>query len=726
MQKLSTSDAWDLPLKFLKGVGENLSRIFIEADIRSFWDLLLFLPRTYEDRRKVYNYKEILEASLQSVLVSSVGQIIRYQRKGGGFGGRSLLEATVQVWGAKSSLDNLLVFTWFQDWGNSVEKRFPAGSKIFFRGKVQNFRARPQIVHPDLQLLENEVPWWEKGPWVPVYKEIGGLSTKHIRRILAQALDREEFKRIPEIIPLSLVKKYQFPTLQESLRELHFPKHWTPEAEPPIPEGRYYARLVFEELFHMALALHLRRAHLALNEIQSERKALSIQVATEDFLKIQKTLPYELTQGQKQVLDEIFQDLACSKTQAPMHRLLQGDVGSGKSIVSFLAAIFCMQQKAQVALMAPTEILANQHYLNFQKLFPEYAQDVVLLKGALPAKQKTQLREKLRQGQALLAIGTQALLTEDTEFQKLALVIVDEQHRFGVEQRLSLKKAKDQIMPHLLVMTATPIPRSLALTFYGDLNLSFLKEKPAGRKPIETFLIKDKARGQLVDRLQKFLEEERQIYIVYPLVEESEKLDLKNAKSAFENWKKVFSNIEVGLLHGKMKAKEKDSVMQDFKNGKIKVLVATTVIEVGVDVPNASVMVIENAERFGLSQLHQLRGRVGRGSQNSFCILMSPDFSSETVYARLKLMESSEDGFEIAEKDLEMRGPGEFLGRRQSGLSGFRVAHILRDQKWLELARDEAKAILEKDPKLNLPEHYELKMGLKRWWLAKLELSLSG
>jgi ATP-dependent DNA helicase RecG len=410
-----------------------------------------------------------------------------------------------------------------------------------------------------------------------------------------------------------------------------------------------------------------------------------------------------------------------------MHRLVQGDVGSGKTIVAFLAALSAMDSDYQVAMMAPTEILADQHYANFTKLFPEHAHEALLLKGALSEKNKRLARAALESGEARFVIGTQALLTDSTLFQKLGVVIVDEQHRFGVEQRLGLKHQSQSVLPHLLVMTATPIPRSLALTLYGDLNISVIRQKPAGRTSIATHLVKRRAHKALVERLKKFLDEGRQIYLVYPLVEESEELDLKDVKNAFMEWKAAFGpEIAIDILHGKMKSSEKDAAMRAFKSGDTRVLVATTVIEVGVDVPNASVIVIEHAERFGLSQLHQLRGRVGRGSTQSYCILVGPDSMGPQVEDRLRTMEQSDDGFFIAEKDLDIRGPGEFLGRRQSGLPGFRVAHILRDVKLMEIARVEAKKILDQDPQLARPENRAIRQLIEKWWKGRMELTLSG
>lgn len=714
--------AWDFPVRFLKGVGDKLALIFKKDEILTLWDLLLFLPRTYEDRTKLWSYNELLTAMEASTQVMAKARIVSCSEKMGGRGGRRWLELTAVM---EDNPRHRVIFTFFNDFGGSIAMRFPEGTDIIFRGKVQGFRGDLQVIHPELDMANKELPEWESG-WVPIYREISGLSTKVIRRIVAQAMLRDEFKNIPEGLPEKLCREQNFPTLKQSLSELHFPRHWIPDKAGELrPEGIYYRRVAFEELFMMALALHLRRA-----EWRAEKNKKGIQVPEVRVLspfteKLLRSLPYVLTGDQATVLQEILTDMRLEKDPVPMHRLIQGDVGSGKTIVAFLAALHMMEAGYQVAMMAPTEILADQHFESFQKLFSEQAGRAGLLKGSLRAREKKAVHEKISTGELQLVIGTQALLSEGVVFKKLGLVIVDEQHRFGVEQRLAIQD--ENLRPHLMVMTATPIPRSLALTLYGDLNLSLIKEKPKGRIPISTHLVRESARVKLQERLKVFLAEGRQLYIVYPLVEESEELDLKDAQSAFAEWKTVFgASVAVDLLHGKMKTKAKELAMRKFKEGATRVLVATTVIEVGVDVPNASVIVIEHAERFGLSQLHQLRGRVGRGSQKSYCVLVAAESAGALGLERLKSLEASDDGFLIAEKDLELRGPGEFLGRRQSGLAGFRVAHILRDLHLMELAREEARKILEHDPHLLLPENAQLRSLITKWWHGRMELTLAG
>lgn len=735
--KTKIKTVWDLETRYLKGVGDKLSQLFGKAGIDTLWDLLLFLPRTYEDRRRIHTFEEMQSLALKEEFVIGIGVIEKYYEKRAGPRGRKWKESLVRVLdpenldkGAEggSPLDPRILFTWFRDPGNYIEKQYPEGSIVVFRGKAKAFRSNIQLVHPELQKSTAELPKWEFGAIVPVYKEISALSTRVTRKIMALALERSEVENIPDVFSKELMEELDLEPIAKSMRQLHFPTDWEPEGSSPIPDGKFLKRVAFEELFMMALAMHLRKAEWINSTKAAKRElpAFDRKESTDYVESLKKKLPFELTQGQASSLEDILKDLKKQKDHMPMHRLIQGDVGSGKTMIAFLSALLMMKQGYQVALMAPTEILANQHYQNFNSFFPEFASQCYLLKGALTLKKKKEVRAALASGGCRFVIGTQALVTDDTLFERLGLIIVDEQHRFGVKQRILMKEQSGGISPHLIVMTATPIPRSLALTIYGDLNLSVIRDKPAGRIPIETHLVKQKAHDKLSIRLKQLADEGRQIYLVYPLVEESEELDLKDVKSAFLDWSKVFGKENVGLLHGKLKAKEKDATMQAFKQGDLKVLVSTTVIEVGVDVPNASVIVIEHAERFGLSQLHQLRGRVGRGSEKSYCVLVGPDNPSPISLERLNALVQSEDGFFIAEKDLEIRGPGEFLGRKQSGLPGFRVAHIIRDMELLERAREEAEKILKNDPHLVLAQNQNLKLMIERWWAGRMELTIGG
>jgi ATP-dependent DNA helicase RecG len=717
-----------MPVRFLKGIGDKLSEKFLKADITSLWDLLLLMPRKYLDHRKPMSFGELDMAARMETVVFARGRVESYHERRGGPRGRSLCEALVRIEQGVSALPAYVYFVWFHaQQKNFVEQKFPPGSELTFSGKAQAFRGRIQISHPDIydQKRSEDEPW-HHGAYVPIYTEISGISSRVLRKILYQALHRPEMETLRQTLPPEIEERFELPTLLASLRELHFPEHVEPHPEHGLWGSTYFKRLVFEELFYMSLSLLHQRVMWAMDKsLESQVPVLTSADAV--MKESAKKLPFALTGDQAKVLEQIAADLACKKEILPMHRLVQGDVGSGKTVVAFLSMIAATEAGYQSALMAPTEILADQHYQNFVRMFPERAQRVILLKGSLTAKQKKLAREAIAAGEVDAVIGTQALIAEGTVFAKLGLVVVDEQHRFGVAQRIAMKKKNDTgIIPHLLVMTATPIPRSLALSLYGDLSLSVIREKPPGRQPIKTHLISDVQIDGLKRRIRDFVNEGKQIYLVYPLVEESEELDLRDVQSAFEEWTREFDGVSIGLLHGKMKAKDKEAAMASFKAGETRVLMATTVIEVGVDVPNASVMVIFHAERFGLSQLHQLRGRVGRGAEASLCVLVGPKNLGAQSKERLMAMVESDDGFFIAEKDLELRGPGEFLGTRQSGVPAFRVAQIIRDLSLMELARTAAEEVLREDPSLEKPESEVLRKGLKIWWGQRMELTQAG
>lgn len=714
---------WDFPVQYLKGVGDVIAAKLKKSDIRTVGDLLLTLPKRYEDRRQFMDFEHIRMCLHRNQAVYSRAKIVNYQTKTMGARGKSRLEADAVV--SVGSIAYPVKFVWFHR-STGVTNSFPEGSEVVFFGKGQIFRESVQFVHPQfIKNSENTLSWWEHSRLVPEYGEHQGITSRQLRKIIAQAIARPEFKILKDNLPQQIKTKHNLPDFVESVKELHFPTNWIPDKERLYPHGKFFKRVVFEELFLLALALFYRRRLFAKDALENCENLVKISTLIH-YQKYLEKIPFTLTDDQLKALDDVESDIKYSQKLTPMHRLVQGDVGSGKTMVAFLSALMVMDDDYQVALMAPTEILADQHFESFCKFFPERAHECYLLKGALTAKQKKEVRQRLKDGDIRFIVGTQALLTGDTVFEKLGLVIVDEQHRFGVEQRLTLKQQDDRIVPHFLVMTATPIPRSLALTLYGDLDLSLIKQKPAGRIPIKTYVLKNNMREKLAIRLTEFLKEKRQIYMVYPLVEESETLDLEDATSAYEFWKQQLPDFNVDLLHGRMKSADKDRIMRSFKNHDVDVLLSTTVIEVGVDVPNASVIIIENAERFGLSQLHQLRGRVGRGAQDSYCVLIGPDRPSPIARDRLDVMAHSDDGFVIAEKDLEIRGPGEFLGRRQSGLPGFRVAHLLRDVELLELAREEAKLIMDDDSELKNSDHKLLRDSLFRWWKNRLDLSLSG
>jgi ATP-dependent DNA helicase RecG len=519
------------------------------------------------------------------------------------------------------------------------------------------------------------------GRRVPVYRKLGEFRTKRLREIMHEVLSRIEDEAITETLPADLRSRQHLINRADALRRIHFPTEDVPLADYERARSPAHLRLIFEEFFWVALALLIQRG-----ERVKETKGAVIEITDHVRASLEAILPFQLTSAQERVINRIFDDM---QSDAPMNRLLQGDVGSGKTIVALLAMLAAMENNYQAALMVPTEILAEQHARNIKRLLARTPYRVELLTGSLRATEKRRLHKDLAAGDIHACVGTHAVIQESVAFHKLGLVVIDEQHRFGVLQRAELRARG--FNPDVLVMTATPIPRSLAMTAYGDLDVSVIDELPPGRTPIKTVVLGEDQRAGVYKGVEREVRAGRQVYIVYPLVEESEKVDLKDATRMFEQLRdRVFPHFSIGLLHGKMKSAEKDEAMSRFVKGEIQILVATTVVEVGVDVPNASLMVIEHAERFGLSQLHQLRGRVGRGAEQSYCVLLASDKRTSVARERLGIMEETNDGFRIAEKDLEIRGPGEVMGTRQSGLPTFRVGNLVRDVLILEEARREA------------------------------------
>ncbi len=519
------------------------------------------------------------------------------------------------------------------------------------------------------------------GRRVPVYRKLGEFRSKRLREIVYEVLGRIKDEAFKETLPADLLSRQHLINRADALRRIHFPTEDVPLADYERARSPAHLRLIFEEFFWVALALLIQRG-----ERVKETKGAVIEITDRVCASLEEILPFQLTSAQERVTNRIFDDM---QSDAPMNRLLQGDVGSGKTIVALLAMLAAMENNYQAALMVPTEILAEQHARNIKRLLARTPYRVELLIGSLRATEKRRLHKDLAAGEIHACIGTHAVIQESVAFQKLGLVVIDEQHRFGVLQRAELRARG--FNPDVLVMTATPIPRSLAMTAYGDLDVSVIDELPPGRTPIKTVVLGEDQRAGVYKGVEREVRAGRQVYVVYPLVEESEKMDLKDATRMFEQLRdRVFPHFSIGLLHGKMKAVEKDEVMRRFVSGEVQILVATTVVEVGVDVPNASLMVIEHAERFGLSQLHQLRGRVGRGAEQSYCVLLASDKKTSVARERLGIMEETNDGFRIAEKDLEIRGPGEVMGTRQSGLPTFRVGNLVRDVEILEEARREA------------------------------------
>lgn len=523
------------------------------------------------------------------------------------------------------------------------------------------------------------------GRRVPVYRKLGEFQTKRLREIYYNLLQNLDAESVKETLPKDLVERQKLVTRFQALNEIHFPPDDASLTDYANARSEAHKRLIFEEFFWVSFALQLKRG-----ERTKEPKGAIIEINDKIKERLTAILPFKLTGAQERVVERIFEEM---QSDAPMNRLVQGDVGSGKTIVAFLAMLAAMENGYQTALMSPTEILAEQHARNAKKLFAGTSFRAEILTGSLRAAEKRKIQKDIAEGLVHAVIGTHALIQEAVEFEKLGLIVVDEQHRFGVLQRAELRARG--FNPDVLVMTATPIPRSLAMTVYGDLDVSVIDELPPGRTPVKTVVVGEDKRDGVYKGIEREINLGRQVYVVYPLVEESEKMDLKAATIMFEELRdKIFPNYKIDLLHGRMKGAEKEAVMSRFVSGETQILISTTVIEVGVDVPNASLMVIEHAERFGLSQLHQLRGRVGRGAEQSFCVLLTGDKRTAVARERLGIMEETSDGFRIAEKDLEIRGQGEILGTRQSGTQIFRVGNIIRDLEILEEARREAEFYL--------------------------------
>ncbi|WP_413557440.1 ATP-dependent DNA helicase RecG [Bdellovibrio sp. HCB209] len=679
----------DSQIMYLKGVGPKLGDLFARKGLKTLRDLFEFYPRAFEDQRAARNI-----ASLKpNDIVSIKATVVSVHSVNMGRSTRKMYDVVVR------DASGQIHCKYFRVPYKGYFERFKPFSEVRVVGKVIEYRGRIEFHHPDIRDIDPDEE--NQDALIPLYTEIEGLATAKIMKLVRAGLAQiEEWPE--EALPKWMREKYNLKARKDALMEMHHPD---PLRAHEYVEFKSAAqrRLIFEEFFWLELFLAAKKSGF-----QKESAPL-IQNAGEKLAGLEKSLPFPLTGAQKRVFAEIKADL---ETGHPMHRLVQGDVGSGKTLVSFMAAVYAAESGFQSCLMAPTEILAEQHYKNACKILEPLGVRVSLLVGKTKAADRREVLADLEAGNCDLIIGTHALIEADVQFKNLGLAIIDEQHRFGVEQRGILKTKGNS--PHFLVMTATPIPRTLAMTVYGDLDVSIIDEMPPGRSPIQTRAIFENKRAQALQFMLEQLQKGRQAYFVYPLVEESEKIDLKNAVEEFEKLKAQFPKVTFGLLHGKMKPDEKDAVMNQFRRHEIQVLVSTTVIEVGVDVPNANIMIIEHAERFGLSQLHQLRGRVGRGEHKSFCILIMGYAVSEEGKMRTEFMEKTTDGFKISEFDLEMRGPGEFMGTRQSGLAGFKMANLVRDMELLQMAREAAFEVLKKDPSLVWPDNRPMKQELLR------------
>lgn len=674
-------------IQFLKGVGPKLGALMSRNGIKNIQDLLENYPRAFEDRRAARNIASLKGDELVS-LKATVMSVSSYAM---GRSSRKIYDVLVRDGSGQ------IRCKFFRTPYKGYFERFKTGTEIRVIGKVTNYRGKLEFHHPDLKDVVPEEEMTDQ--LLPIYVEIEGFSSAKMQKLIHAAYT--EIKDWPvETLPPSLMQKNKLIPRKQALKEIHFPDIENAEAMTTLT-SKAHARIIFEEFFWLELYLASKKMGL------KNEKGVAVVNKDNLNLKLIESLPFTLTGAQRKAYDEVKKDMTSGK---PMNRLVQGDVGAGKTMVSFMAALYAFESGFQTCMMAPTEILAEQHYQNAVKRLEPRGLKIGLLTGKTKTKERKELLEKLIAGEIHFLIGTHALIEDWVQFKSLALVIIDEQHRFGVAQRGHLK-SKGQ-SPHFLVMTATPIPRTLAMTVYGDLDVSIIDEMPAGRSPIQTRVVNETKRNNAMDFMAEQIGKGRQCYVVYPLVEESEKIDLKNATEEFEKLKHQYPKIRFGLLHGKMKPAEKDEVMTQFRKHEIDVLVSTTVIEVGVDVANANLMIIEHAERFGLSQLHQLRGRVGRGEYKSFCVMIMGYAVSEETRDRVTFMEKTNDGFKIAEYDLEIRGPGEFMGAKQSGLPGFKMANLVRDFELLKKARDSAFEVLEKDPKLKLLENKLLREEL--------------
>jgi ATP-dependent DNA helicase RecG len=665
-------------IKFLPGVGPKKAELFrVELGIKSAEDLLRYYPYKYVDRSRFYYLHEINE---DMPFIQVKGQIVRFDKVGEGNNQR----LTAVFTDGKNTID----LVWFKGVKYALEKYQTKVDYVLF-GKPSPFNGKFNIVHPEIELASKMPPPEQMGlqPFYNTSEKMKSnfLNSKTIQKIifpLVQAIKTG----IPDTLPAFILQKFALMNLTDSLVNVHFPKN-----ADLLNKARQ--RLKFEELFYIQLSI-LRQKNW--RELQSKGFVFgTIGHYFNTFFK--DFLPFEMTGAQKRVIREIRIDVASGRQ---MNRLLQGDVGSGKTLVALMSMLIAVDNGYQACIMAPTEILANQHFVSITEFLGNLGVQIALLTGSTRPKDRIVLHEKLRNGELNILIGTHALIEDTVQFANLGLVVIDEQHRFGVEQRARLWRKNVQ-PPHILVMTATPIPRTLAMTLYGDLSVSVIDELPPGRKPIQTYHYYDTKRSALNGFIAKQIQAGRQVYIVYPLIQESEKIDLQNLEEGYEYMRQVFPNYTICMVHGKLKPKEKDFQMQRFVSGEAQIMVATTVIEVGVNVPNASVMVIESAQRFGLSQLHQLRGRVGRGAEQSFCILLTGYKLATDTRKRMEIMVRTNDGFEISEADLQIRGPGDMEGTQQSGMPfELKIANLALDGRMLEIARNAAMEILDTDPQL--------------------------
>ncbi|OHB34986.1 MAG: ATP-dependent DNA helicase RecG [Planctomycetes bacterium GWA2_39_15] len=687
--KKTSQSTLNQSVQYLKGVGPKRCEIFGRMGIHTIHDMLYYLPRDYRDYTKI-----------QKISDAKIGDEITIQGKIAGINNRiarnrmHILEVFV------SDNTDTIAATWFNQ--PFLASKFHIGDNVFLHGKVGEYKYL-QLLSPEYEIIQDDEASIKEGSVIPIYPLAEHMSQTHFRKIMNETVHHFA-DYIEELLPEEIIKRNHLVPLNIAIRDVQFPK--TVEC---LKDAK--SRLVYDELFILEMAMALRRSGIK-NEI-----GIPFKVGPNVDTHIRNLIPFTLTNAQERVIHEIKEDMRSNK---PMNRLLQGDVGSGKTVVAIYAILAAIANGYQAAFMAPTEILSEQHFQTLQKYLQHSHVRMQLLTGSTNSKYKKDALEQIRNGQIDLVIGTHALIEETVQFKKLGLVVIDEQHKFGVIQRLKLKEKGFQ--PDVLIMTATPIPRTLSITLFGDLDISILDEMPPGRTPIKTFWISKDKEKDSYNFIHGEITKGRQVFIVYPLVEESEVLSLKAAVTEAKKLQHdVFPASKVGLLHGQMKSGDKDKIMTDFKERRYDILVSTVIIEVGIDVPNATVMVVEHAERFGLAQLHQLRGRIGRGSEQSYCLLFGNPKTNE-ARERLKIMTKTCDGFKIAEMDFRLRGPGEFFGTRQHGLPELKISDLIRDFPILKQARKDAFELVSEDPHLKLETHQKIRQKVLETFKDRLEL----
>jgi ATP-dependent DNA helicase RecG len=687
--KITTQSVLNQSVQYLKGVGPKRSEILEKLGIHTIRDMLYYFPRDYKDRTRIQKISEArigAEITIQGKVLGVQTRMARSRK--------SILEVFV------GDETGTITATWFNQ--PFLANKFHVGDNIFLHGKVGAYKYL-QLLSPEYEIIQGDDAEMKEGSIIPVYPLTEHISQSHFRKIMKEAV-RHFVEYVEETLPKEIMNKNQRYPIHNAIKNIHFP-----ETFDNLKNARY--RLVYDELFALELAMALRRRCI------KEETGISFKIGTNVDTHIRNLIPFTLTKAQERVIHEISEDMRSCK---PMNRLLQGDVGSGKTVVAIYAVLAAIANGYQAAFMAPTEILAKQHFQTIQKYLEHSHVRIQLLTGDTNSSHRKDNLDQIKTGQIDLVVGTHALIEETVQFKQLGLVVIDEQHKFGVIQRLKLKKKGP--CPDVLIMTATPIPRTLSLTLFGDLDISILDEMPPGRSPVKTVWVTKDREKDANDFIKDEIAKGRQVFIVYPLVEESENFDLKSAVTEAKRLQRdVFPTFRVGLLHGQMRPAEKDKVMMDFKEKRYDILVSTAIIEVGIDIPNATIMVIVHAERFGLSQLHQLRGRIGRGSEQSYCLLFgNPNnyISSE----RLKIMTRTNDGFKIAEMDFRLRGPGEFFGTRQHGLPELKISDLVKDFPILKRARDDAFELVSQDPQLTMVTHLKIRQKVMETFKDRLEL----